>query len=222
MPEAQTAYTEKVMPRCGLLRWVSQQARPSALGGEAFALLTVGLVVWGLIDTRASGYLASEARQEAWKFVQPWITYCGDFHYITFSRRKTHRMPPVTYHIVQIQGFELQVTATPRHAVDLEWKGVVTSRAQAARVFSSEAGVWTPWSDWRQFDRVNVSVSLIKWDDQWDTGSRWEVEQYDIASLDNAHTALSCETVMQYLSRGGSRGHGTNHATIPQLWSINL
>ena len=196
--------------------------RPSALGGHAFALLTVGLVVGGLLDTRSSGSLASEARQEAWKFMQPWIAQCGDFHYITFSRRKTHPATPAAYHIVQIKGFEFQVASAPRHAVDLEWKGVVTSRAQEARVFSSETGAWTPWSDWRQFGRVNVSVSLIKWDDQWGTSARWEVENYDIASLDKAHTALSCETVAHYLASRGSRSHGTKDATVPNLWQINL
>jgi hypothetical protein len=222
MPDEPTAYTDKAHARCGLLQWVSQHGRPSALGRDAFTLLTVGLVVWGLIDTRTSGYLASEARQEAWKFVQPWITYCDGFHYLAFSGRKTRLTAPVAYHIVQIKGFELQVASTPRHAVTLEWKGVVTSRAQAARVFSSEAGVWTPWSDWRQFGRVNVSVSLIKWDDQWDTSSRWEVEHYDIASLDKAHAALSCETITHYLTGKGSRGPGINHATMPNLWRINL
>lgn len=216
------AYTERETLRFRPSRWVHSRYRPSALGGGTFALLVVGLVIWGLIDTRASGHLTSEARQEAWKFVQPWITQCGDFHYITFLGSKTHSTTPAAYHIVQIKGFEFQVASAPRHPVDLEWQGVVTSRAQEARAFSSETGAWTPWSDWRQFGRVNVSVSLRKWDDPWGTSSRWEVEKYEIASLNKAHAALSCETVAQYLTSGGSRNNFTKHATVPNLWKIKL
>jgi len=159
MPYEEIAYTTKEMPRFSPSRWVHARFRPSAIGAGAFALLIVGLAVGGLIDTRASGHLAAEARQEAWKFLQPWIAQCGGFHYIAFSGSKTPPPTPAAYYIVQLKGFELQVAAAPRHAVNLEWRGVVTARAQDVRVFFSETGAWTPWSDWRQLGGVNVSVS---------------------------------------------------------------
>ena len=221
MPYEETAYSTKETPRLSLLRWVHSRFRPSAIGGGVFALLVVILAVGGLIDTRASGPLATEARQEAWKFLHPWIAQCDGFHYIAFSGSKTPTPTPGAYYIVQLKGFELQVTAAPRHAVNLEWRGVVTARAQAVRVFYSETGQWTPWSDWRQLGGINVFVSLIKWDDQGEKSPMWEVDKYDLASMDKAHAALSCETVTRYLTGGDSRSPGTIPARVPNLRHIH-
>src|SRR5439155_11366788 len=213
MPYEETAYTTKETPRFSRPRWVHARFQPSAIGAGVFALLVICLVVWGLIDTRTPGPIAAEARQEAWKFLQPWIARCGGFHYIAFSEGKT---PPTlgSYYIVQLKGFELQVSAAPRYTVDLEWRGVVTARAREVRVFFSETGAWSPWSDWRQLGGVNVSVSLLKRDDQGGQSPLWEVYKYELTSMEKAHTALSCETVTQYLTAGGSRSHGTTHAKV--------
>jgi len=214
MPYEETAYTTKETPVFSPPRWVHARFQPSAIGGGVFALLLVVLAVLGLIDTRASEHLAVEARQEAWKFLQPWVAQCGGFHYITFSGSKTPPPTPAAYYIVQLKGFELQVTAAPRHAVNLEWRGVVAARAQEVRVFFSETGAWTPWSDWRQLGGVNVSVSLIKWDDQWGKSPLWEVYKYDLSSMEKAHAALSCETVTRYLTGEGSRSHGSTDTKV--------
>jgi hypothetical protein len=219
MPDEETEDTKQETPESSLRRWMHSRYRLSAIGGGVLSLLIVGLVVGGLIDTRAPGNLASEARQEAWKFLQPWITQCDSYHYIAFPGSKTQ---PTTeaYHIVQIKGFELRVDSSPHHAVNWEWRGVVRSRAQKARMFFSETGVWTPWSDWWQLGRVNVSVSLIKWDDKRGKSAMWEVDKSDLASLNKAHAALSCETVAQYLSGAGSGSNGTNNSTVRNILRI--
>src|SRR5712691_6139577 len=221
MPYEETAYTTKETPGFSPLRWVHSRFRPSAIGGGVFALLIVVLAVWGLVDTSASGHLATEARQEAWKFLQPWIAPCGGFHYIAFSGSKTPPPTPAAYYIVQLKGFELQVAAAPQHAVNLEWRGVVTARAQEVRVFYSETGAWTPWSDWRQLKGVNVSVSLIKWDDEVGQSPLWEVNKYNLSSMEKAHAALSCETVTRYLTGEGSRSHGPANTKVCNVQHIH-
>jgi len=217
----ETACTLQETPGCGPPRRESSLYRPSALGGGAVALLIIGLVVWGLIDTRTRGHLTAEAHQEAWKFLQPWITQCGDFHYITFPGGKTQSAGPAAYHIVQIRGFELQVASAPQHTVDLEWTGVVTSRAKAARMFFSETGTWTPWSDWRQLGGATVAVFLRKWDAQGGNSPMWEVYKYDTSSLDRAHAALSCKTIAHHLTGGGSRRYGTQNAQVHNLLDVH-
>lgn len=217
----ETGDTKKETPWFRPPRWVPSRYRPSAIGGGAFVLLIVGLVVWGLINTHSPEHFAAEARQEAWKFLQPWITQCGGLHYITFPGSKTQLNTPAAYYIVQIKGFELQVDASPRHTVDLEWSGVVQSHAKEARVFFSETGSWSPWSDWRQLGGVNVSVSLIKWNDRWGKSSMWKVDKYDLSPVDKAYAALSCETVAQYLTGRGPRSNDTTNAKVRNLLYID-
>src|SRR2546429_1185741 len=134
MPYEETAYTTKETPRFSLPRWVQARFQPSAIGAGVFALLVVCLVVWGLLDTRTPGPIAAEARQEAWKFLHPWIARCGGFHYIAFSEDKTSPTLAALHRTIKRVRSPGERCSAIHGRPGVEWRRY-GARAGSARVF---------------------------------------------------------------------------------------